>query len=179
MRRIIPSIGLATLATLVVACTSEEPTRRVQWGQGMLDMVISQSWQLEADDEEGRVFTHGDLRGVTLHVTGETERFGHPLRVTDVKTMLGKELNLEYGGVSSRVSFGGNAMIKYVRELEDEDDQPIHCEEWVLAKPVGYGDFARVEISLRMSPEKRSRPEVQALIDALDKRVGDATIPRA
>jgi len=142
-------------------------------------MVISDLWELEKSTDEGRVYIHKELEDVRLHFSSVTEDFGNPLRVTDVKSLIGRELNLKYGGVSTRVSLGGNAMIKYTRAALDDAGGEVRQEEWVVAKPVGHSDIARVEISLRIPVHAESHPSIPILIEGLDKQVGDARIPRA
>jgi len=92
--------------------------------------------------------------------------------------MIGKELNVEYGGVSTRVSLGGNAMIKYSRDVTDEYDDVLRREEWVLVKPIGHGDLTRVELSLRIPAATWRDAAIPVLVERLDKQVGDARIPR-
>ncbi len=170
----------ASLLLCAVACGGRDdvPTQAVQFGRGMLDMSIGEVWQLESASDEARVYIHRDYEALRLELAGITEAFGHPLRVTDVKSMIGKELNRLHGNVSTRVSFGGNAMIKYHRDLVDEYDDAIHTEDWVIAKPTGQGDITRIEISLRIPEDLRTNPKIAALIEQLDRQAGDARIPR-
>ncbi|MBJ21248.1 MAG: hypothetical protein GY910_02645 [bacterium] len=107
---------VSCLVSLLVCSDDGGPTRLVQIGQGMLDMAISDRWELERSTEEGRIYFHREHEALRLHIWGWGENMGQPLRVTDVKSLVGRELNLAYGGVSTRVSLGGNAMIKYTRE---------------------------------------------------------------
>ncbi len=86
----------------------------------MLDMAISELWELESSTDEGRVYFHREHEDLRLHFVAWTENVGQPMRVTDVKSIVGRELNGRYGGVSTRVSLGGNAMITYTRERTDE-----------------------------------------------------------
>jgi hypothetical protein len=173
-------LAVLVLVTASLGCSGDpEPTRRVQLGEGLLDMMISDLWELEETTDEGRVYIHKEFENVRLYFSSSTEDFGNPLRVTAVKSLIGRELNLKYGGVSTRVSLGGNAMIKYTRTIVDEAGGEVRLEEWVVAKPVGHSDIARVEISLRIPVHAESHPSIPALIEGLDKQVGDARIPRA
>jgi len=172
-------VVLCSWAALACGGGDEMPTQAVQFGRGMLDMSIGDVWQLESASDEARVYVHRDYEELRLELEGITEEFGHPLRVSDVKSIIGKELNRTYGGVSTRVSLGGNAMIKYHRDLIDEYDDAIRTEDWVLAKPTGQGDITRIEISLRMPEALRANPKIAALIEQLDRQAGDARIPRA
>jgi hypothetical protein len=168
-------LGLSGL----VSCTAgDPPTRTVKFDQDMLELSISDVWQLERSTEEGLVFFQNELDDVRLHIAARIESFGFPLKLLAVKSLIGKELNLEYGGVSTRVSLGGNAMIKYSPDVTDEYDDALRMEEWVLAKPVGYGDIARVEISLTLPATTQSHSAIPMLVERLDKQVGDARIPR-
>ena len=166
------------MAMLFISCTSESPTRKVSLSHGMLEMVISESWKLETTDSQSRVYTHVSHDDARLHISSQLEEFGSPMRVVHVKAMIGKELNLEFGGVRTRVSLGGNAMMDYSREVL-VDDAPLHAREWVLARPVGFSDIARVLISLQVPPARQSDPSILEMIEILDKQVGDARIPRA
>lgn len=172
-----PILLLPLIALL--GCAGEEPTRPVQFGPGMIDMAIAEAWELEASTEAGRVYVHRDHGDLRLSFDTRTETFGQPMRVPEVKSIVGRELNGRYGGVIARVSLGGNAMLRYSTQEAGEDARPIHREAWVLAKPVGWGDIARVEIDLRMPAERKDDPAVVELVEQLDRRVGDARIPRA
>lgn len=156
-----------------------EPTQRVQLGPQLLDMAIDESWELEESTPADRTYSHTRMHDVRLSFSSETEDIGQPLQVAHVRSLIGKEMNGRYGGVSARVSFGGNAMIKYTRNEVDSDGESVRLEEWVLGKPFGYGGIARVSISLRIPASADGTPEIEALLETLDKQVGDATIPRA
>lgn len=178
--RIVAVFGIAMLAVWVSACTAEkEPTVRVQLGQSALDMMISDQWKREESSTESRSYRHKRFTGVELHLSSEVEDLGSPLLVPHVKELIAKELNRRFGGVSTRVSLGGNAMIKYSRMDEDDYGDSRRREEWVIAKPVGFSEVLRVSISLRIPEVAESYEGLPALISALDRRVGDARIPRA
>jgi hypothetical protein len=83
---------------------------------------------------------------------------------------------LAYGNVDARLSYGGNALLTYPR-LVEEGDGPVYTRNWVVAKPFGYSGVARVAITLRVPEGQQTTPEIQALMDELDKQVGDAVIP--
>ena len=183
MRRSIHSSLFLVISLLVstgIGCSGEPaPTRPVQLA-GFLDMKIDDAWDLEASGPEGRVYLHRQLGEVRLHIEARNEDLeGGPLQVQSVKSLLGRELNSVYGGVISRVSMGGNAMIHYERAVTDEYDDTLHSEEWVLARPSGYSHIARIDISLQMPPEIASDPRIIALVEGLDQQVGDARIPQA
>ena len=167
------------LALWVAGCSADRPTRVVQFGQEMLDMVIWEDWVPETVESQSRVYTHAKLENVRLHISSRLDDFGTPLQVTHVKSIVGKELNRTYGGVLTRVSLCGNALIDHSREIVGEDDDRIRVQEWVIARPVGYGHIARVLISLQIPPSAQAEPSIPEMIDALDKQAGDARIPRA
>ncbi len=169
---------LLGLAFGAVGCSGDEaPTRPVTLGN-RLDMVIADAWELEGGDARSLVFVHRELGEVRLHIAAHEEEFpGGPLTVQSVKSTLGRDLNLQYGGVVSRISMGGNAMIRYARDVTDEYDDTLRSEEWVLARPAGYQQIARIQISLQMPPEAAGDPRVAEIVEALDRRVGDAKIP--
>ena len=173
-------LPILLLVASVLGCSgNDETTRRVQYGPGLLDMMISDRWELEEETDETRVYVLKELEDVELHLSSSTEDFGQPLRVVDVKSLVGKELNRQYGGVSTLVSLGGNAMIKYTRSVLDDEEEDVRLEEWVLAKPAGFGEIVRVGISLYIPARVEGNPSIPELIERLDRQVGDARIPRA
>jgi hypothetical protein len=171
------SIVVSVSAALTLACGSDpEPTQSVNFGDGLLRMSISESWVLLRATQSEVVYEHPTLGEVRLSLEDETRSdFDIPLTVTAVKSIVGRELNGAYGGVRSRVSLSGNAMIDYARELV-EDGEVFHSQNWVVAKPYGVGSILRVAITLNVPEELRSDPAVLSLIESLDKQVGDATM---
>ncbi len=171
------SIVVTVSAALALACGSHpEPTQPVNFGNGLLSMSISESWVLLRGTESEVVYEHPTLGEVRLSLEDETrDDFGIPLSVAAVKSIVGKELNHDYGGVRTRVSLSGNAMIDYARELI-EDGEVLHTQNWVVAKPSGIGSILRVAITLNMPEELQSEPALLSLIETLDKQVGDATM---
>ncbi|MFK7896652.1 MAG: hypothetical protein AB8G23_12500 [Myxococcota bacterium] len=165
------------LLSLALGCEGEAPDAfRVQLDQGALDMKLSNEWGLKEGGQTRRVYVHQRMTGVELHLVTDREDMGAPLLVPHVKELIGKELNRKYGGVSTRVSLGGNAMIRYTRNTEDEVGDPLRREEWVLAKPVGRSEVQRVEISVLIPEVAEHYSGLPAVLAALDKRVGDGRI---
>ena len=172
---------LLVLAFLSLACgDSEPPTQRVQLASQLLDMGVSEDWELESSTDESRVFVHTRFHNLRLSIAAETENYGSPLQVTHVKSIIGKEMNRRYGGASARITFGGNAVIHLTRSEVDGDGEAVRIEEWVLGKPFGHSHVARVGFILRIpEPSPSDAPQIAELVDRLDKQIGDATIPRA
>ena len=167
------------LAAALTACSGSEPTRVVQLDEGRLEMAISEDWELESSSPLDRVYSHKEIENLRLHIGSQIDDYGSPVQVAHVKGVIGKELNLQYGGVTTRVSLGGNAMMSYSRSVSDDSGEELRAQEWVIAKPIGYSHVARVDISLRIPKSAESHPKIAELIDRLDKQVGDARIPRA
>lgn len=166
-----------------VGCEKEVPMQTIRGDEGMLSMAIDRGWvpgEVDEDEEEvGLVFRHPRFSNLQLSVEDRVENFGQPLKVLQVKSMLGKQLNSIHGGiVNTKVSLGGNAMIHWAHEVE-QDDEMIYTENWVIARPHGWGNIVRAQITLAMPPTMKGRPEVQEMIDALAKQVGDAKLPEA
>ncbi len=178
-RSVLGALILVLLLALTACSEPPPPTQQIGYGGDLLEMQISDKWTLESSGDEADVYTHQDFYDLRLHVTAHVESFGHPLAVRNVKSMIGKELNLEHGGVTARVSLGGNAMLSLARQEVDEYDEPVHIEQWVIARPVGHGDIARVELQLRMPQQRRADPKLAPVLETLDRRIGDARIPRA
>lgn len=178
-----PLVGMVCLLvclTLVGCSRSEDttPTRAVQFGAGALEMRIDADWELADSSTGRRTYVHREHEGLALRMESLVEEFGLPLQVRAVKAMIGKELNLEYGGVWDRVTLTGLAMLRYSVETLDDYDDPVHNERWVLAKPTGQGDITRIEFELAIPEALSKRPGVLALVERLDVQVGDARIPR-
>jgi len=171
------SIVASAFAALALACGSPaEPTQLVDFGNGLLSMSISESWVPLRTTRSEAVYEHPTLGEVRLSLEDESRHdFGMPLTVSAVKSIVGTELNGTYGGVRTRFSLGGNAMIDYERELT-EDGEALHSQNWVVAKPAGVGSILRVAISLNVPEELRSEPAVLSLIESLDQQVGSATM---
>lgn len=157
----------------------EEPTQRVQLGPQLLDMAISDQWEIEDGTDASRIYRHSQLHDLRLSFSAETQDMGQPLQVRHVKSLIGKEINRRYGGASAHLTFGGNAMIKYARTEQDSDGESVRLQEWILGKPFGHSAVARISISLRIPASLEANPELAELVDRLDKQVGDATIPQS
>ena len=176
-------IVLSLLLIGLFGCKAKEPTQSVNFDGGMLTMVISQSWKpaWPEEDEEtdaSLFYEHAQHRDVRLSFENQFDEFGSPLQVPAVKSIIGKELNGRFGGVIARVSLGGNAMLKYPREIE-RDEEAYYTENWVLARPHGWGNIARVAVTLEVPAAQRQKPDIQELIATLDRQLGDAKLPES
>ena len=164
------SIFVTLSVGLALACGSHsEPTQPLNFANGLLNMSISENWVLLRATDSEVVYEHSTLGEARLRLEDESQHdFGGPLTVVAVKSIVGKELNGTYGGVRTRISLPGNAMIDYAREL-NEDGELLHSQNWVVAKPYGIGTIQRVAITLSMPKALRADPAILSLIESLDK----------
>ncbi len=167
---------LALVAAL--GCDSGPPPQHVNFADGILNMDISQDWVLQRDGGKKAFYKHGVLEDVKLSFENQTADFGTPMNVQGVRSAIGSELNLAYGGVDARLGFGGCAVLTYKRHVK-EGRKDVYTHNWVVAHPYGYGAIARVAITLKVPDGRQGTPEFQALVDALDRQVGDAKMPEA
>lgn len=100
------------------------------------------------------------------------------MTVQGVRSAIGSELNLRYGGVNARLGYGGNAVLSYQYSMK-EGSKKMYTQNWVVAHPYGYGAIARVAITLKVPDGQQETPEFKALVEIIDNQVGDAKMPEA
>jgi opacity protein-like surface antigen len=179
-RRIALALGLALAAigALALACSKPEPVQPVSFHNGRLSIGISPDWVLQRDAGDSAFYRLGNANNVRLAFVDQTQDYGMPMTVVGVRSAIGSELNLAYGGVTAKLSYSGNAVLSYSREVE-EGRKKIHTHNWVVARPLGYSAIARVAITLKVPSGSEYSPEILALVESLDRQVGDATMPEA
>jgi hypothetical protein len=186
MRRILVAIlsarstqlGVVLLVTLALAaCGASEPVQSVKFKQ-RLNIEISQQWVPMKASGKKASYKLGESKEIRLSFEDQTRDYGTPMTVQGVRSAVGSELNSAYGRVDARLSLAGNALLSYPREMQ-EGSARVYTHNWVVAKPFGYGAVARVAITLRVPEGQQSSPEVTALMEQLDKQIGDAVIPQA
>ena len=179
--RTFTSIILCTTVAMALAaavgCSQKQPEQPISFNKGRLNMAISDQWQLQRDGGKKAFYQHA-TSNVKLSFEDQTTDYGTPMTVQGVRSAIGSELNLRYGGVNARLGFGGNAVLTYERQV-DEGRKKVHTQNWVIAHPFGYGAVARVAITLKVPDGEQGTPEFQALVQALDAQVGDAKMPEA
>ena len=168
------AVGLGGLSFL--GCGKSEPVQAVNFHEGRLSMGIAPAWVLQRDSGAKAFYRFGDANGVRLSFEDQTRDWGTPMTVASVRSAIGSELNLAYGGVNARLSYSGNAILSYARKAKEGRKQVL-THNWVVARPVGYGAIARVAITLKVPAEQEHSPEILALVESLDKQVGDAVMP--
>ena len=173
---------LMTLAfsmfVFALACSKLEPVQTVQFNKGRLTMAISDQWVLQKDSGKKALWRHGTAQNIKLSFEDQTFDLGMPMTVKSVRGAIGSELNLRHGGVNARIGMGGTAVLSYEKKVKDGSKE-VFTQNWVVAAPIGYSAVARVAITVKVPDGEQFKPEFQALIDSLDKQVGDAKIPQA
>ncbi len=168
------AVGLGGLSFL--GCGKSEPVQAVNFHEGRLSMGIAPAWVLQRNSGAKAFYRLGDGKDVRLSFEDQTRDWGTPMTVAGVRSAIGSELNSAYGGVTARLSFSGNALLSYARKTR-EGRKEIHTHNWVVARPFGYGAIARVAITLKVPADQEYSPEIVALVESLDKQVGDAVMP--
>jgi hypothetical protein len=171
-------LSLAAIGAFALGCSKPEPVQPVSFRDGRLNIGISPEWVLQRDAGDTAFFRLGNADGVRLVFEDQTRDYGAPMNLPAVRSAIGSELNLAYGGVNARLSYAGNAVLSYARDIE-EGRKKIHTHNWVVARPFGYSAIARVAITLKVPSGSEHSPEILALVESLDKQVGDATMPEA
>jgi hypothetical protein len=173
-----PPFALALALTLALGCGSKEPEQAISFNDGILNMAISEQWVLQRDSGKKAYWLHGAASDAKLSFEDQTRDYGTPMSVQGVRSAIGSELNLRYGGVNARLGYGGTAVLSYKRTTK-EGSKKMFTQNWVVAHPYGYGAVARVAITLKVPDGQQGTPEFQAIVDSLDKQVGDAKMPEA
>lgn len=169
--------GVLVAVAALVACGSSEPVQSISFNQ-RLNMDISQQWVPAKSQDKKASYKLGEAKGIELLFEDQTRDYGSPMTVQSVRSVIGTELNLRHGGVDARVSMGGNALLAYPLSTSHGREK-VYTHNWVVAKPIGYSGVVRVNITLRVPEGQQSSPEIQAMIETLDKQVGDAVVPQA
>jgi hypothetical protein len=177
-RRTVLTLGLVACGALALACSKPEPVQPVSFHNGRLSLGISPEWVLQRDAGDSAFYRLGDADGVRLVFQDQTRDYGAPMTVMAVRSSIGSELNLAYGGVDAKLSYSGNAVLCYSRDV-DEGRKKIYTRNWVVARPLGYSAVARVAITLKVPSGSEHDPRILALVDSLDRQIGDATMPEA
>ncbi len=170
---------LAVLALAAAACGNRiSAQQEIRFADDQLHMMLPGDWEkLELGDPERTAFMHRSLPGVSLVLENEGfEWEGPPMPNTALRAMIGKELNAEYGRVTSRITFNRCALNSYPRE-RSIDGQRYATQNWVLSRLI-YGDrfISRVAFSLRVPEAQQADPKIAALTEAMDEAIGNATI---
>jgi hypothetical protein len=176
-RQLVSGVVGVVMLCAFVACGASEPMQSVRFKQ-RLTMEISQQWVPMKASGKKASYKLGDSKDIRLSFEDQTRDYGTPMTLQSVRSAVGSELNSAYGKVDARLSYAGNALLTYPREMK-EGGTKVYTHNWVVAKPFGYGAVARVAITLRVPEGQQSSPEVTALMEQLDKQVGDAVIPQA
>ena len=173
-------LGAYVLGALLVTvgCKPAEPTQQISFNEGRMDVAISEKWVLQRSSGDKMYFKHSENENMRLAIQDQTRDLGQPMTVAAVKGSIGSELNMRFGGVTARLSYGGNALLDYGQAVK-EGRNKLYTHNWVVARPYGYGAIARVAITLKVPHDAKNDPAVLAVKKSLDKHIGDATMPEA
>ena len=112
------ALGLAGVSAL--GCGKPEPVQPVNFHDGRLSMGIAPAWVLQRDSGAKAFYQLADAKGVRLSFEDQTQDWGTPLTLAAVRSAIGSELNLAYGGVTARLSYSGTALLSYARSKEQK-----------------------------------------------------------
>jgi len=167
-------VGLS-LAVATTACGPSEPIQPIAFNN-RLSMNLSQKWVFQRKSGKKAFYSHGDSKGVRLSFEDQSREYGVPMTVQSVRGAIGTELNLAHGGVTSRTTLSHTALIDYSGSTK-EGRKRVYTRNWVVARPLGATAVARVAVTLRMPDGEQNSTEMQALMEQLDKQLGDAKMP--
>lgn len=167
---------MSLLVFLHVGCAGEGDRQTIKY-RGLATFEASPAWTPLESGVEHVGFEHEDYPGVELWITGETEEIGGALSSEHVRALLGREVNLKYGGAVSRLSMEGNAVIRF--ETEAEGHGGTDQVRWIVARPWSSGHILRLDVSIEYEPGILSAEELEEIVDDFDPGVADTTFPAA
>ncbi len=160
----------------LLACAGESERQTIAY-RGLATFQASPAWTPLPSGEEVVGFEHADYPGVELWITGETEEIGGTLSSEHVRALLGREVNLKYGGAISRLSMEGNAVIRF--ETEAEGQGGTDQVRWIVARPWSSGHILRLDVSIEYEPGVVSADELEEIVADVDPGVSDTYFPAA
>ncbi len=171
-------LSLSVLSVLIVAlalgCAREPDLQKVEFKK-LAYFQASTDWLPKGSTSEGLLFEHAEYPGVRLWVDGRIDQIGGTINATVIRGLIGKEINLEYGGAISRVSLTGNAVIRWKTEGVEQDDSDM--VNWIVAKPYAGSNIIRMQVSLEYDPDVVDGSEMDALVEQMDPHLSDAGFP--
>lgn len=171
-----PVLSLISILVFVLAlgCASEPELQTVEF-QKLAYFQAPIDWLPKGSTGDGLLFEHAEFPGVRLWVDGRIDQIGGNVTATVIRGMIGKEINLEYGGAISRVSLTGNAVVRWKTEGVEQDESDM--VNWIVAKPYAGSNIIRMEVSLEYDPDIVDGSEVDALVEQMDPYLSDAGFP--
>ncbi len=174
MQRLALSLLSVLVLGLALGCAGEPELQTVEFKKFAYFQAPT-DWLPKGNTSDGLLFEHAEYPGVRLWVDGRVDQVGGNITATVIRGMIGKEINLEYGGAISRVSLTGNAVIRWKTEGVEEDDSDM--VNWIVAKPHAGSNVLRMEVSLEYDPDVVDSSEMEALVEQMDPYLSDAGFP--
>ncbi len=174
MHRLSLSVLSVFLFALTLGCAGEPELQTVDFN-GFAYFEAPSDWLPKGSTSDGLLFEHAEYPGVRLWVSGRADQVGTHVPATAIRGMIGKEVNLEYGGAISRISLTGNAVIRWKTEGVEQDESDM--VNWIVAKPHAGSNILRMEVSLEYDPDVVDGSEMEALVELMDPYLSDAGFP--
>ena len=163
---------VACLALLLLIACSAAPELQTVSYQKLASFQVPKAWAPRGEVEGELQFVHSEHPSVELWVSGETRDLGHTLNTAGLRSMIGREVNLEYGGAVSRLSLGGNAVIRYPTQGEGQDEPD--AVRWIVARPWSGSHMLRLDVSIEYPAGDLAPAALEELVAEIDPTVSDA-----
>ncbi len=168
--------ALAVLAAALASGCAEPPALQTIRFRELAYFEASEDWVSQGQVDGELRFVHAEDDDIVLWVGGDSEQIGAAITTGALRSLLGREANLEYGGATSRLSMAGNAVIRFASEGEAQDE-PSSVRWWV-ARPWGGSHILKIDVSIEY-PAELDPAEIEPIIESLDPLVADARFPSA
>ena len=175
-----PSFSRASPVLGPSACgESSGPVQQLHWLEGLLHVSISQDWEGVHAERDLMAFMNRSLPEISLVMENKSETWdGPPIPTSAVKSIIGSDLNLEFGGVTARMTFNGNGFSSYPWSYV-EDNEAFDTENWVLSRMTRGDQFiARVDFTLKFPAALKGDPAIADMTKQLDTAIGSAVMDK-
>ena len=142
-------------------------------------MSISQDWESVHAERNLMAFMNRSRPEISLVMENKSETWdGPPIPTSAVKSIIGSDLNLEFGGVTTRMTFNGNGFSSYPWSYV-EDNEAFDTENWVLSRMTRGDQFiARVDFTLKFPAALKGDPAIADMTKQLDTAIGSAVMDK-
>ncbi|MAE95308.1 MAG: hypothetical protein CL910_11660 [Deltaproteobacteria bacterium] len=155
----------------IAACSPPPELQTVSYRQ-LASFQAPEAWASRGEVDGELQFVHARHPEVELWVSGESQDLGHTLTIGHLRSLIGREVNLEYGGAVSRLSMGGNAVVRYPTRGEAQDEPD--AVRWIVARLWSGSHMLRLDVSIEYLVGDIEPAEFEALVAEIDPTVSDA-----
>lgn len=156
---------------LLLGCSAAPEFQTVSY-QKLVSFQLPTAWAARGEVDGELQFVHSEHPDVELWVKGETQDLGYAVNTAGLRSLIGREVNLEYGGAVSRLSLGGNAVIRYPTQGDGQDEPD--AVRWIVARPWSGTHMLRLDVSIEYPAGDLPPAELEELVAEIDPTVSDA-----